>query len=80
MAATNPIPLRPMALTERHLRQLAERIASRGVALAPDSPTLAGDLHAGSRAICGLLDKLKAAVGPAAAARVIAEISLSGEG
>jgi len=76
MAATNPILLRSRELTERDVRQLAERLASRGVALAPDAPTLAGDLQAGARAIVGLLDQLGKAAGPIEAARLIADIKI----
>ncbi len=76
MAAFSVTPLRTHVLTERHLRGLAERLQSRGVTLAPDAPTMAGDLQAGARAIVGLLAKLGHAAGPVEAAGLIAEIKI----
>jgi hypothetical protein len=76
MATTSVIALRARELTERDVRQLAARLASRGVVLAPDAATLARDLQAGARAICGLLDKLNAVVGFDNATRFIAEIRI----
>jgi hypothetical protein len=50
----------------------------RGVALAPDAPTTAGDRRAGARAICGLLDQLGKAARPVEAARLIAGVTIGG--
>jgi hypothetical protein len=76
MAALTVTPLRPCVITQTDIHQLAERLASRGVALAPDAPTLAGDLQAGARAICGLIDQLGKAAGPGEAAHLVAGINV----